>query len=43
MFTEKKDALILLHSFIKKSQKLPANELALAKERLATLRAKGGS
>jgi phage-related protein len=40
MFTEEKDALILLHGFIKKSQKLPANELALAKERLATFRVK---
>lgn len=43
MFTEKKDALILLHGFIKKSQKLPASELVVAKERLATLRAKRGS
>jgi len=38
MFTEEKKALILLHGFIKKSQKLPAVELALAKERLATFR-----
>ena len=38
MFTEEKRALILLHGFIKKSQKLPAAELALAKERLATFR-----
>jgi len=27
-----------LHGFIKKSQKLPAADLALAKERLATFR-----
>jgi len=38
MFTEEKKALILLHGFIKKSQKLPAADLALAKERLATFR-----
>ena len=38
MFTEKKKALVLLHGFIKKSQKLPAAELALAKRRLATFR-----
>ena len=38
MLTEEKDALILLHGFIKKSQKLPTSELALAKARLATFR-----
>ena len=35
MFTKEKEALILLHGFIKKSQKLPASDLALAKKRLA--------
>ena len=40
MLTEEKDALILLHGFIKKSQKLPTSELALAKARLATFRAR---
>ena len=38
MFTERKKALVLLHGFIKKSKKLPAAELALAKDRLATFR-----
>jgi len=38
VFTEEKKALILLHGYIRKSQKLPAAELALAKERLATFR-----
>jgi len=35
MFTEEKEGLVLLHGFLKKSQKLPASELAVAKERLA--------
>ena len=35
MFTKEKEALILLHGFTKKSQKLPASDLALAKNRLA--------
>lgn len=39
MFTADKNALILLHGFIKKSKKLPAADLALAKERLANFRA----
>jgi phage-related protein len=30
--------IVLLHGFIKKSQKTPANELALAKRRLNKLR-----
>jgi len=38
MFTEKKGLLILLHGFIKKSQKLPASDLALARRRLAIVR-----
>lgn len=43
MFTEEKKALILLHGFIKKSQKLPASELDLAKARLASFRIVGRS
>jgi len=43
MFTEEKKALILLHGFIKKSQKLPASELDLAKARLASFRIGGQS
>jgi phage-related protein len=35
MFTEKKGRLILLHGFIKKSQKLPATDLKLARRRLS--------
>jgi phage-related protein len=35
MFTEKKGRLILLHGFIKKSQKLPASDLKLARRRLS--------
>ena len=35
MFTKEKKVLILLHGFTKKSQKLPASDLALAKKRLA--------
>jgi phage-related protein len=38
LFTEKKKALVLLHGFIKKSQKIPAAEMNLAKRRLATFR-----
>ena len=34
MFTEKKGRLILLHGFIKKSQKLPAADLKLSRKRL---------
>jgi len=37
MFTQEKGMLILLHAFIKKTQKLPSGELAVAKGRLATL------
>jgi len=29
--------MVLLHGFIKKSQKTPTNDLRLAKQRLATL------
>ena len=38
MFTEEKGILILLHGFIKKSQKLPTSDLALARRRLAIVR-----
>lgn len=40
MFTEEKRALILLHGFIKKSQKLAASDLVLAKKRLAEVQAR---
>lgn len=38
MFTEQKRELVLLHGFIKKSQKTPASDLALGKRRLSNLR-----
>lgn len=38
MFTEEKGILILLHGLIKKSKKLPASDLALARQRLAIVR-----
>ena len=34
LFTVKEDTMILLHGFIKKSKKTPANDLKLAKQRL---------
>ena len=37
-FTVYEDQIVLLHGFVKKSQKTPANELALAKRRLRKLR-----
>lgn len=37
MFTSGKGRMILLHGFIKKSQKTPADDLALAKTRLRLL------
>ena len=37
MFTAREGRMILLHSFIKKSQKTPADDLALAKTRLRLL------
>ena len=43
MFTEETKAVVLLHGFIKKSQKLPASELDLAKARLASLKIGGRS
>ncbi len=38
MFTVKDNAMILLHGFIKKSQKTPMDDLHLARERLGQLR-----
>lgn len=34
LFTVNKDYMVLLHAFIKKSQKLPPNDLKVAKSRL---------
>jgi phage-related protein len=38
IFTVEDDVMVLLHGFIKKSQKTPASDLALAKQILAKLR-----
>lgn len=40
MFTLLDDVLVLLHGFIKKSQKTPSTELAVARERKARLQEK---
>ncbi len=37
-FTIYEDHIVLMHGFVKKSQKTPTNELALAKRRLRKLR-----
>ena len=37
LFTVRKDSIVLLHAFIKKTQKTPARELRLARQRLETL------
>lgn len=37
LFTVKNGQMVLLHGFVKKSQKTPANELATAKARLGKL------
>jgi phage-related protein len=37
-FTVEENVMVLLHGFIKKSEKTPASDLNLAKKRLATLR-----
>lgn len=37
MFTASEDRMVLLHGFIKKSQKTPGDDLALAKTRLRLL------
>ncbi len=38
LFTVEDDTMVLLHGFIKKSQKTPSNELNTARRRLADLR-----
>jgi len=38
LFTVSGDVMVLLHVFVKKSQKTPARDLALAKQRLKNLR-----
>lgn len=38
IFTVEGDKMVLLHGFIKKSQKTPRSDLELAKQRLKTLR-----
>lgn len=38
VFTVDKQTMILLHGFVKKSQKMPATDLKTAKQRLADLR-----
>ena len=38
LFTVEDDYMVLLHGFIKKSQKTPLKDLRLARERLASLR-----
>jgi phage-related protein len=38
LFTVENDYMVLLHGFIKKSQKTPLEDLRLAKERLSRLR-----
>ena len=40
LFTVDEKLMILLHGFIKKSQKIPKNELAVAKKRLHQYRSK---
>jgi len=37
LFTSHEGLMVLLHGFIKKSQKTPANDLQVAKQRMATL------
>jgi phage-related protein len=38
LFTVEEEKMVLLHGFIKKTQKTPTQELKLAKQRLSTLR-----
>ncbi|MCP4360218.1 MAG: type II toxin-antitoxin system RelE/ParE family toxin [Chloroflexi bacterium] len=38
IFTVDEDKMVLLHGFIKKSQKTPPRDLSLAKQRLKVLR-----
>jgi phage-related protein len=37
LFTLAGNSIVLLHGFVKKSQKIPAGELTLARQRLSTL------
>jgi phage-related protein len=37
LFTAHEEIMVLLHGFIKKSQKTPANDLKVAKQRMANL------
>ncbi len=37
LFTSHQSIMVLLHGFIKKSQKTPANDLKIAKQRMQTL------
>ncbi len=37
LFTVNEGMMVLLHGFIKKSQKTPSNDLKVAKQRMATL------
>jgi phage-related protein len=38
IFTVAKDTMVLLHGFVKKSQKIPPTDLRIARQRLAALR-----
>lgn len=38
LFTVHQNVMVLLHGFIKKSQKMPPTDLSLARKRLSTLR-----
>ncbi len=42
LFTAHDGMMVLLHGFIKKSPKTPANDLKLAKQRMSTLGGKNG-
>ena len=38
LFTAQRNVMVILHGFIKKSEKIPTNDLHLAKKRLSTVR-----
>ena len=42
IFTAHEGMMVLLHGFIKKTQKTPTNDLKLAKQRMATLGGRNG-
>lgn len=42
VFFAERGVMVLVHGFIKKSQKMPDGELALARRRVAELRRRGG-